>query len=173
MKIRILSEFGDEEVLRRIAEVLKKIYEEDVELELAESLIDERFLNPTRMQYDAWRIVQYYQHIPAMDEYVLLVTDRDLYAEGLNFVFGLAWKRVAIISTHRLHPEFYGQPADRKLFIERALKEAVHEIGHLHGLSHCSNERCVMRFSNSILDTDYKSYMPCERCLAKLRLLRS
>jgi len=173
VKIRILSELEDEEVLRRIADVLREIYGEEVELELVENLIDERFLNPLRRQYDAWRIVQYYQRIPEADEYVLLVTDRDLYAAGLNFVFGLAWRRVAIISTHRLHPEFYGQPADRELFIERALKEAVHEIGHLHGLSHCKNERCVMRFSNSILDTDYKSYMPCEKCLAKLRFPRS
>ena len=73
MRIRILSELKDEEVLRRIADALREIYGEEVELELAENLIDERFLNPLRRQYDAWRIVQYYQHIPEADEYLSLI----------------------------------------------------------------------------------------------------
>jgi predicted Zn-dependent protease len=30
------------------------------------------------------------------------------------------------------------------LFAERALKEAVHELGYTFGLGHCGNPRCVM-----------------------------
>ncbi|HIC98260.1 MAG TPA: matrixin family metalloprotease, partial [Pyrodictiaceae archaeon] len=47
----------------------------------------------------------------------------------------------------------YGLPADKELFKLRALKEAMHEIGHVLGLLHCTDKRCVMHFSNSIIDT--------------------
>ena len=75
----------------------------------------------------------------------------DLYVADLNFVFGLAdsHQKCAIISLARLQPEFFGQPGDPQLFRERALKEAIHELGHLRNLRHCSNPACVMFFSNS------------------------
>jgi len=97
---------------------------------------------------------------------VLGVTTRDLYVPGLNFVFGEAHcpGKIAAISLFRLNPKFYGQSADNQLFYERAVKEAVHEVGHMLGLLHCRNSSCVMFFSNSILDTDRKKSTFCEKC---------
>jgi len=99
-------------------------------------------------------------------EHVLGITDVDLFIPHLNFVFGEAQYsgRAAIISLFRLRPEFYGQISDRKLFVERSMKEAVHEVGHMLGLGHCDNPTCVMFFSNSISDTDRKGAVPCEKC---------
>ncbi|WP_082391546.1 archaemetzincin family Zn-dependent metalloprotease [Thermococcus sp. EP1] len=98
------------------------------------------------------------------------ITDADLYEEGMNFIFGLAnpYLKSAIISLARLKPTFYGEH-DGKLLKERAIKEAMHEIGHAFGLKHCPNPKCVMHFSNSIIDTDYKGKDYCEKCLNTLK----
>lgn len=101
---------------------------------------------------------------------VLGITAVDLYVPGLNFVFGLADARqkAAVISLARLKPEFYGQKGVPQLFNERALKEAVHELGHLLGLGHCARPSCIMFFSNSLLDTDRKGPGFCPDCRQRL-----
>jgi archaemetzincin len=102
---------------------------------------------------------------------VLGVVDVDIYAHGLNFVFGQAdiAGRRALISFTRLRHECYGLPGDEEIFRERALKEAVHELGHTFGLGHCRHRACVMHFSNSLYDTDFKGWQFCLRCREKLK----
>lgn len=169
MRIRVLTELWDKDTLEAVTRALKENYGKEIVVEKAEAIVDDRFLDPDRGQYDAWEIVQTYKDVGGGDEYLLLVVEEDLYAAGLNYVFGLAWRGVAIVSTHRLRQEFYGLPPNKELFIERLMKEAVHEIGHLHGLQHCSNQRCVMAFSNWIGNTDYKSWRLCSKCASRLR----
>ena len=106
----------------------------------------------------------------AKGEKGLGIIDADLYAPGLNFVFGQAdiMSGLAIISLCRLRQEYYGLPSDAALFLDRVAKEAVHEIGHTFSLGHCPDTRCVMHFSNSLADTDWKQVMFCSRCRPKL-----
>ena len=121
--------------------------------------------DPSRRKYISTCLLKSY---PVL-EITLFVTEHDLFADRLNFVFGeaeLGGKR-AIISLYRLKPEFYGM-SDGELFKGRVLKEAMHELGHVFGLPHCRNPNCVMYFSNSILDTDRKGWRYCELCREKL-----
>jgi len=106
------------------------------------------------------------------DERVVGIADVDLYVPRLNFVFGEAdmVSGTAIISLCRLRPEYYGLAPDEALFLERATKEIVHELGHTFGLGHCPNNKCVMHFSNSLADTDVKEAHFCNKCRPKIIL---
>ena len=74
----------------------------------------------------------------------------------------------AYFTCWHLRQEFYGLPRDKNLFRERALKEAVHELGHTYGLGHCPDSTCVMHFSNSLPDTDLKGWKFCPDCQEKV-----
>jgi archaemetzincin len=102
------------------------------------------------------------------------VVDGDLYSDSnpsLNFIFGEARvaKEAAVISTTRLFPEYYGFKPNQKLFLERIVKEALHELGHVAGLGHCQDTLCLMHFSNSIHDTDLKYARLCKKCDAEMK----
>ncbi|MFQ6081991.1 MAG: archaemetzincin family Zn-dependent metalloprotease [Candidatus Aminicenantia bacterium] len=111
-------------------------------------------------------LTQLRKSIPSDTIKCLGIIDVDLYVSQLNFVFGQAEMggKVAIISLTRLRPEYYSLKSNQKLFELRILKEAVHELGHCFGLNHCSNPKCVMHFSNTLMDTDIKSDKFCPSC---------
>jgi len=58
---------------------------------------------------------------------ILGIVDHDLYVPELNFVFGEAGRKAAVISLTRLRQEFYHMPENRSLFHQKILTEAVHE----------------------------------------------
>ena len=126
-----------------------------------------------RRQYHSTRILvlleEEIQH--ARVDRLLGVTSYDLYVPGMNFVFGEARLpgRTAVISTNRLKTPSIDEP---DLFQERVVKEAVHELGHMVGLKHCSDAQCVMHFSERLADTDLKQSEFCSECQRELDMIR-
>jgi len=121
-------------------------------------VMDEAY-NHYRQQYLVDPLLQALKPIKA--EKVLGIVDRDLYTPNQNFIFGLAKinGKDCIIALERLRDE-----SSRKVFLDRVLKEARHELGHAYGLRHCPQKGCVMHFSNSLGDTDVKKSVLCKDC---------
>jgi archaemetzincin len=108
---------------------------------------------------------------PADAANILAVTARDLFLPVLTFVFGQAQLggRAAVVSLARLRQEFYRLPADREIFLERAVKEALHESGHMFGLVHCADRGCAMSLSTGVRQIDSKNASFCAPCGARVR----
>lgn len=125
--------------------------------------------DPLRNQYNSSHILSemFQRAIPAKSR-LLGVTDADLYAPVLTFVFGEAQLSgpTAVVSTHRLRPELYGLHADPDLLSRRLLVEAVHELGHTAGLRHCLVPRCAMNGSTYVEEIDLKGPGLCPACQA-------
>ncbi|MCJ7813569.1 archaemetzincin family Zn-dependent metalloprotease [bacterium] len=162
----------DSDFLSKLGKDLSNIY--FVRITIEEALqIPYKAYHPDRDQYNATRILETIYSNRKNDNKLLAITDKDLYSEGFNFVFGEAdiVHGIAIISLTRLDQTFYGLQTNLHLFYQRALKEAVHEAGHLYHLRHCANQNCVMYFSNSLMDTDRKSHKLCKTCLKKTPII--
>ncbi len=102
------------------------------------------------------------------DEKILGTTDVDLCLPDSDlprYLFGLASRprSIAVISTYRLQSQC---PEDNRnsLLAERMTKEAMHELGHLIGLSHCHNPACIMTVSKSAQAIDKKRLEYCLKC---------
>ena len=153
-------------ILKRLAIQIEKRFGYKVKI-TRELNIPTSSYNPKRNQYlSPVFLSELKRKIPGDAVKVLGIADVDLYVPHLNFVFGQAelGGKTALISITRLRQEYYGLRPDKNLFELRILKEAVHELGHCFGLNHCPNSRCVMHFSNSLQDTDYKSHEFCNNC---------
>jgi archaemetzincin len=168
----------EENVLNALGDTLTKVFSGSFcTISKSRLSVPKKAYNAARNQYDSTRILcevlNYAESTEASSgriDRVLGVVDLDLYVPGLNFVFGEAQcpGKAAVISLCRLRPEFYGVPKDERLFLGRAVKEAVHELGHTFGLGHCTNLLCVMHFSLHIGMTDAKRAKFCEVCFRKI-----
>ncbi len=98
---------------------------------------------------------------------VLGLTAEDLYpAPDWNFVFGEATlkERVGVWSLYR-NGDVEKEPTQ---YLERTLKTAVHELGHMLSIPHCIAWECVLNGSNSLAESDARPLELCPACLQKL-----
>jgi archaemetzincin len=174
VKIRLkpLSDVADD-IMQELKDKVREIFHCPIEVEAGFSDLAQAY-NPERKQYLSSRLLASLEKSERSerDERVVGVADVDLYVPRLNFVFGEAdvVSGTAVVSLCRLRQEYYGLAPDKDLFLERATKEVVHELGHTFGLGHCPNNKCVMHFSNSLADTDLKEAHFCNTCRPKIIL---
>lgn len=173
----------NKDILEYLQDNLGKIFKKETRVLYRISIPDDSY-DQSRKRHNAEIILDHLSKklsLKNIRDINIAVLDIDIFVPRLNFVFGLAvnFPRICLISTARLNPLFYSDlkisprvksraiylsKEDRKIFNERILKEAVHEIGHTLGLGHCPDYKCVMYFSNTLLDTDKKSSNFCTNC---------
>jgi len=124
-----------------------------------------------RKQYGSIPVLEMLARLaPADARKLLAVTERDLFIPVLTFVFGQAQLggRVGVVSLARLRQEFYGLPPNREVYLERAVKETLHETGHMFGLVHCADRSCAMSLATNVRQIDIKRDAFCGGCRARL-----
>ncbi len=119
-------------------------------------------------QFDANAILaQLKPRLPADAVAYLALTNRDLWSDDLNFVFGLASirQRVGVYSLAR----YRTKDAPTNAQLRRACQVLGHETGHMFGITHCVFYRCAMNGSNSLADADDAPLDFCPACERKLQ----
>jgi archaemetzincin len=98
---------------------------------------------------------------------IMGVTDGDLFTPDTPFVFGEADRdsHVAVLSLHRIKGET--EQARRRIAVE-----AVHQAGHLVGLSYCEDPRCVMSLATSLAEAERRQLQLCNNCKNELLRIR-
>ena len=130
-------------------------------------------------QFDAEQILEdLVGTCPGTAAACMAITDRDLFVDKLQYVFGLGHfrKRVGVFSTYRLWEDRYNPLTDRDEPVRapeplrRALKVAVHEMSHEFSVAHCVHDRsCILGGTNSLAESDAGSLMLCPLDHAKLQ----
>jgi archaemetzincin len=157
----VLLDDIENEVIEEVAALVSKELNVDVGL-LGRAECHAGF-DPARRQWRADSVLrECVRRFSSSGRFCVGLTGVDLYAPSLNFVFGLALERedLAVVSWYRLGGK-------GGAFVARLAKEVIHEVGHLEGLDHCSNESCVMWFSNTLAETDRKGLNFCPACAGK------
>jgi archaemetzincin len=119
---------------------------------------------PQRQQFDALKILKSLSTESGGAPFKLGVADLDICTPILTFVYGESQLggKTALISLHRIHG------ADRGLTHERAAKIGIHEVGHIFGLAHCWEVRCLMHFTRNLEQLDALPLRFCNTCLFEI-----
>jgi archaemetzincin len=123
-------------------------------------------LNLERQQYYSTLILEKLTAVASARDIKLLgITTVDLFIPILTYVYGEAQigGKACIISTYRLSEGRSSSDSGHRLY-DRAVKEALHELGHTFKLRHCPERSCLMHYCRSIQDVDRKSDHLCRHC---------
>lgn len=153
---------------------LQRVYQVEVRRIDARVLPRSAFTAPRR-RYRADRLLEFLgEQIPAgapARTRVLGLTTADISTTKDGFkdwgIFGLGELNgtAAVVSSHRLRRK----AKDAEQLRWRVTNTAVHELGHVLGLDHCEEPRCVMLDAEGgITNTDDSSGAPGPSCRAKL-----
>lgn len=111
----------------------------------------EETLDADRDQYDAGALLdRLAPRVPADAVAYIALTKEDLFADDLNYVFGLGSlaARTGVYSLRRY------QHQDAEVFVRRSLKLLAHEAGHIFSIEHCTAWSCLMQGANSLPEHD-------------------
>jgi archaemetzincin len=169
ISIIVLSEINEHliEVLRRRLELT---FDKVVEIRYAIQSLGYAY-DAKRRQYVSPRLIARLRRIKKnKGDKVLGITDVDLYSPDYDYVYGEAEMAsdVATLSLYRLKGDTQNNGFNPELLEERAVREAIHELGHLYQLGHCASSNCVMHACPSIAEVDKAGPEFCSECVDTL-----
>ena len=162
-KLQLFYDSRSREVVTEVIEALEAVFRIEPGSEAVVKDVDKEAYDRSRMQYNASILLNSItststRATTASSVYLLWIVSEDIFVRGMNFVFGIAKPgKGAVLSTYRLDS------------LNLIKKEAIHEMGHVFGLQHCSN-KCVMQFSNSVNEAKKKPAELCDKCKYMLNL---
>ncbi len=108
-------------------------------------------------------ILRFGEQVRNSKDSTLLLTDLPLKMTPFVSIFGYTQrrKRLAVVSTAGLVN--VDQPNRLSSRLQNVL---AHELGHLSGLRHCKDRRCVMRPVIDASELDQRPLVPCTTCAA-------
>lgn len=123
-----------------------------------------------REQADADQLLDRVEAQAGPGEVIVALTHLDIGHPIFTHFFGRARHHGhgALVSVARLAPEFYGLPGDHEILRRRTLLEIVHELGHVAGLLHCDDNRCLMHFAPTVEAIDNRGANFCADCTASV-----
>jgi len=133
-----------------VREALESVHDNVGVISYDDLELPDEALDVIRGQYDARELIKFLKD--KRKKPVIWVIYQDLYVDKKNYVFGQALaSEAAVLSNKRLTQDgLVG-------------KEAVHVLGHLLGLRHCTN-KCVMENSRKLVDVSDKPREFCPSC---------
>ena len=167
-KLRLFCDSGSRWVVSEVIEALEAVFGIEPEGEAIVKDADRDAYDRNRNQYNASIMLNSIisastragaeAEAETVGSVYLWIVSKDIFVRGMNFVFGVAKPgKGAVLSIYRLDS------------LNLIKKEAIHEMGHVFGLQHCTN-RCVMQFSNSVDEAKKKPAELCDKCKYILKL---
>ncbi len=176
----VISPIGDAsaDLLDAIAEEIVRVF--GFETDLVPLLDSIHFaFDPVRCQYHSTPVLEKLSAAaPSHALKVLGIAQEDLFIPILTHVYGEAelGGKSCLVSTYRLR-EGISLTTDGRMYQQRIIKEAVHELGHTFDLRHCPEKSCIMHYCHSIADVDRKGGELCRYCsvllMDELKRIRS
>ena len=163
----LISPIGelDTKLIQEIAGEIKRVFGFSTAIE---SILQDRSfaLDQNRNQYHSTMILkQLAANTPPTAVRLIAIAQVDLFIPILTHVYGEAQLggTACLVSTYRLNEGRSGMNISPK-YIDRIVKEAIHEMGHTFNLRHCPDDICIMHYCRNEQDVDRKSDQLCRYC---------
>ena len=162
----IISPIGnfDSKLIQRVGQEIHRILGYRTQTRSVLKDVDFAFDSSRNQHYSTLILEKLADLVPPQAIKILAISRVDLFIPILTHVYGEAQLggKACIVSTHRLKE---GLGADiLEIFIQRVVKEAIHELGHTFNLRHCKDNSCCMHYCRAIKDVDRKSEQLCRYC---------
>ena len=135
---------------------------------------DEQLLNARKtVQYNANRLLsEMHKEFPLGNNTTvkgyMAITDKDIYANESNFLFGNAMTGYGVMSYHRFTSGFNHEEQNRPRLIKRVVKQAISTANFILGIPRCTNPNCVRAYPHSLDEHDQKPDTLCPLCRKRL-----